>query len=105
MNSAHSQDNLPHRHDALSGSEFTPEIESTDPDRELWPRERIIQKLSAHPSLDITDVQLFMKNGYVSINGHVHHSGEKENIEKIISEFGEVIDVVNFLKIRDAHQD
>jgi hypothetical protein len=98
------EEKLPHKHDALSGSEFAPGLESENPEADRKLKEKILTNLDAHVELDTSDVQIFVKNGYVSINGTANNIEEKSTIEALVAKFDEVVDVVNFLNLRSAFE-
>ena len=99
-----SEDNTPHKHEALSGSEFTPGRDSEDPQADRTLKETIMEKLTAHPSLDVSEIKLYVKNGYVSINGIAESTDAKSTIEAMVSNVEGVIDVVNFLQLKSAFE-
>lgn len=99
-----SEDMAPRKHEALSGSEFTPGWDSGSPEKDQNLKQKIMEKLVAHPALDVSKINLYVTNGYVSINGKVASADEKSTIEAMVSNVDEVIDVVNFLQLENPFE-
>lgn len=99
-----SDDVNPHKHEALAGSEFTPGMDSENPEDDKRLKREIWENLKAHPSLDVSGIKLYVKNGYVSLNGKVESLDAKGTVEALVSKIDGVIDVVNFLQLKDAFE-
>lgn len=91
---------LRHRHDALSGDDFNAGIESENPEEDKLLKKFLMKKLRAHPTLDVSDVKLNVKGGFVSITGEVDNADMKSTIEALVAKTDGVVDVVNFLQLR-----
>lgn len=96
------EEKLRHIHDALSGDEFNAGVESDNPEEDLRLKENLMKKLNAHPQLDVHDVKLNVKGGFVSITGHAENSDAKGTIEALVAKTDGVLDVVNFLQLRQG---
>ena len=59
----------------------------------------IREYLAAHPSIDISGIEFFVKDGYVSSNGEVDSSDAKMTIEAMVANVPGVIDVANYLHL------
>ena len=88
------------KHDALPGDEFLPEINSTNPEADKNVRNEIYDKLFRHPKLNIKDVIVYVKGGFVSITGSVDSARDKGLVMTIIAGVDGVLDVVNFLQLK-----
>lgn len=91
---------LRHIHDALSGDDFNAGVESDNPEEDTRLKETLMNKLNAHPELDVHEVKLNVKGGFVSITGHVDNSDAKSTVEALVARTDGVVDVVNFLQLR-----
>lgn len=89
-----------HRHDALSGDEFNAGVESDNPQEDRRLKRELINKLMAHPELNVSGVKLNVKGGFVSITGMADNIDAKGTIEAIVGKTEGVLDVVNFLQLR-----
>lgn len=92
--------NLRHRHDALSGDDFNAGVESDNPEEDKLLRIELMRKLRAHPELDVREVVLNVKGGFVSITGIVDNADMKSTIEALVEKTDGVVDVVNFLQLK-----
>lgn len=92
-----------HGHDALSGNDFEPGIESENPDADRILRRDILNSLKAHPEIDTGPLNIHVKSGYVSLNGEVNSPDEKATIEALVAKTEGVLDVVNFLKLKRGY--
>lgn len=93
-------ESLPNKHNALSGDEFEAGIESENPEEDRGIKKEILRKLSEHPVLDISEVEVNVKGGFVSITGKAENIDAKSTIEALVAKTDGVIDVVNFLQLR-----
>lgn len=73
------------------------ELISTGTDENL--REQIAEKLWGHTEVNVTNVKVFAKNGFVSLTGNVDGPDAKAFVEGLIRSIEGVLDVVSFLKI------
>ena len=94
------EEKLRHVHDALSGDEFNAGVESENPEEDRRLRDKLIHKLNAHPELNVSEVKINVKGGFVSITGVVDNIDAKGTVEALVSKTDDVMDVVNFLQIR-----
>ena len=94
------EEKLRHVHDALSGDEFNAGVESDNPEEDKRLRDKLIHKLNAHPELDVSEVKINVKGGFVSITGTVENIDAKGTVEALVGKTDGVMDVVNFLQIR-----
>lgn len=97
--SGRKEEDIPHRHDALASDEFYAGVESENPEEDRRFRKELMKKLRAHPELDVSEVRLNVKGGYVSITGRVNDINAKSTVEAIIANTEGVVDVVNFLQL------
>lgn len=91
---------LRHKHDALSGDDFSAGVESDNPEEDKLLKKQLMRKLRAHTALDVSDVKLNVKGGFVSITGEVDNADMKSTIEGLIAKTEGVVDVVNFLQLK-----
>lgn len=91
---------LRHQHDALSGDDFSAGVESDNPEEDKLLKKELMRKLKAHTALDVADVRLNVKGGYVSITGSVDNADTKSTIEALVARTDGVVDVVNFLQLK-----
>lgn len=94
------EEDIRHKHDALSGDEFYAGIESDNPEEDLRLKTLLMEKLYAHPELDASEVKLDVKSGFVSITGRVENIDAKSTVEALVGKTDGVLDVVNFLQLR-----
>jgi osmotically-inducible protein OsmY len=88
------------KHDALYGDEFLPDIESTDPEADKKVRNEIYDKLFRHPELNVKNIVVNVKAGFVSLTGWVVNAKDKGLVMNIVSGVDGVLDVVNFLQLK-----
>jgi hypothetical protein len=94
------RDELKHRLDALSGDDFNPGVESEDPAEDRRLRAALRKRLEGHPELDVSNVELNVEGGFVSITGTVDNIDQKATVEAFVAKTDGVLDVVNFLQLR-----
>lgn len=92
------------KHEKSAGAGYAPGVESQNPSDDKRLENEILDYLRAHPDLDVTQVELYVKNGYVSINGKVDNIDAKSTIEALVSNVEGVIDVVNFLQLHSPFE-
>lgn len=89
------------KHNALSGDEMVADIESVDPEADQVLKEKIEAKLWGHTEVNVTNVSVHVKNGFVSLTGEVDGPDAKALLEGLVRSIGGVLDVVSFLDIHD----
>lgn len=88
------------RHDALAGSETAPGgLEGENPEKDEALRKDIRRGLEAHVELHATNIEVFVKDGFVSLTGTAENNEDKATIEGFVESIDGVKDVVSLIAI------
>ncbi len=94
-------ENSSNKHSALSGDDLAPGMDSIDPQADKMLKKRIENKLWGHTEVNVNGVNIFVKNGFVSLTGNVDGPEGRALIEGLVWTVDGVQDVVNFLEIHE----
>lgn len=94
-------ENSLNKHNALSGDDLAPGMESVNPEADEKLRGKILDKLWGHTEVNVTNVNVFAKNGFISLTGTVDGPDAKAFVEGLVRSVDGVEDVVSLLGIKE----
>lgn len=66
-------------------------------------QEEVCERLTRHPGIDASDVEVRVQGGEVTLSGTVDSRRTKRMVEDVVDQCGGVVDVVNQLRIGGSH--